>query len=131
MTEEDPGKFGEPWTDEEGSGYIRSLSYPISGSRIGQMTRLGGEEVYAARAVACVNGCAGIAQPEAVAGVVAALRDVKAACDMAEMLDWTDADSLANVVSQCQQRAGRALAALDAREAEAVRPHEVAEEATK
>jgi hypothetical protein len=55
------GAYGEPWSAEEGDGYVRSLTAPPSGSRICQVVR--NREAYARRIVACVNAAAGIPTP--------------------------------------------------------------------
>lgn len=48
----------EPWSADEGDGYIRSLAVPTASSRICQVIR--NKVPTARRIVVCVNACAGL-----------------------------------------------------------------------
>jgi len=48
--------YGEPWTNDEGEGWIRSLTWLPAGCRVGELRN----GYIARRAIACVNACKGI-----------------------------------------------------------------------
>jgi len=95
MQETQAHRYGEPWTyDEDGGSHVEDADGPV-------LAVMGPEDfpcfegtpeqdaetraLYkgrAARAVACVNACAGIADPSAVAGLVATVREIVAERDI-------------------------------------------------
>lgn len=62
------GDYGEPWEHDEGGVYNRHGRYPLGGTE------------HVARAVACVNACAGIVDPAAELAALRAVAEAAREC---------------------------------------------------